>query len=237
MRRWLLTVALLAACGEVDRTVDTMDAGESMLADASGSDSAVDGDVFDKENGAVGWPTRWPNPSDYTMLPLAVKMVPLDYDGWRTTSSIWLYELCGVGPCPNGLWGRASGNSWYRARTLSPTHSLYYVAPVGYVCTPQFFGAVCAGQGRYIDLSCPPRLQWSEFPSEWRSRELPWPADQEGWFLGAFVFPYKWKMFNSDIHMNPIGVTTTPDRRQVHCNYRTLEPGAWPFIDTWTQNR
>lgn len=239
MKRLLVAVLLCVACGELPDDESGLDAGAMdagpVLVDGGADDG---GDLVDKQNGSTAEPTYWPTPGvDDRRLPYAIKIRPQDNNGWSTTSSIWLYALCGEGTCPGTAWGRDQNQSWYRAHSLSSTYEYYYQAPAGYICHVAFFGGWCTGSGgtHRIDLSCPTRMHWDPSIAEWRSFYNSGHPNA-GWFHGWLIANTKWATNANSIVMDPIGVTL-PKPNRVSCVYRPLAPGGWSWVDVWLFKR
>jgi hypothetical protein len=149
VQRLLLSVMLLCvACGPIEGDAfdaGAMDAGE-VLVDGGADDG---GDLIDKQNGTNAYPSEWPKPEDFQLLPYSLLMRPKYVYGFDTSllPAIWVYNDW---PGENVSWlGRDGTGSWYRARSYSTT--MGYVArdilPKPYTCQTGFWGAECVRDG------------------------------------------------------------------------------------------
>jgi hypothetical protein len=247
VQRLLLSVMLLCvACGPIEGDAfdaGAMDAGE-VLVDGGADDG---GDLIDKQNGTNAYPSEWPKPEDFHLLPYSLLMRPKYVYGFDTTllPAIWVYNDW---PGENVSWlGRDGVGSWYRARSYSTT--MGYVArdilPKPYTCQTGFWGAECVSAAlgnKRKSISCPFEMVMNEVPYQWRSRWSDWPTDHIGWFFwdgsGAYE---RWFTTADTVRLKFLGVTITgmpTTGQQVSCNYQTIDPNrSYGNFDLWLQRR
>lgn len=219
---YVATIVALTAigCAPVDEEPEpqpSIDGG--VVVTNAGSDAQAADASIDKMNGSTAAPTMFPQAGDFAVLPLAIKIVPVNYAGWRTSSSLWAYSIWDRNGVVGG--GGRKGN-WYRGGQVNWSLFVNNVWPDNdYTCRVEFLGAVCIHRPTNTQrwFGCPVDLQVAQNPSEWRSFYNS-TAPNHGWFLWDWYTAVRWASFADRLRYPLNEVVLTASGRQVNCVYK-----------------